>query len=272
MNNIRMVKNWSSLDKSESTRQCFWLTKAFASTLTTEICSSVWSVYAQGPKPPVKQTAFTGETLSINTVTMILVNFVFAKICCYLKVNIFHRRIITQLRIMLRSSRGKPEFSFNGFTGLEDCQQWQSANPDCLLGWMRDTLTISYPTAVPKSMISGLLRKQLVFYPLKLYSRYLSDLIQIPLSFETVTGRPTLIRQSKDQCLHPTAHPTILLTHETCSNAQTHMYSHLWSRNSYFNETAFLHRSLRKSTKRNKYKLWTCKLSRSTSAILQATL
>jgi len=61
-------------------------------------------VHAQGPEPTVKQTAFVVEILPTNVVTVILVNFVLAKISCSFKINIFHRRIITQLKKMLRSS------------------------------------------------------------------------------------------------------------------------------------------------------------------------
>lgn len=71
---------------------------------------------ARGPKPTVKQTAFTVGNLSINTITMILVNFTLAKICCCFKVNIFHTRIITV--VFLTHSNFVPSTSLTWWQSL----------------------------------------------------------------------------------------------------------------------------------------------------------
>ena len=217
----------------------------------------MWSVHPQGPKPTVKQTAFVVETLSINTVTMILVNFVFAKIWCYFKVNIFHTRIITQLRKMLKSSREKTEFcsSFNGFTGLEDFQSWQWANPDFLLSWTWDNLTVTLLRFQKKDL--QVAQEAVIFLATQIWFQVLIWFDSNPFvlwdSFWTLCS---------DQAEHgPMSVP--YRTHHwcfshmsTCTNTQNHTYiqaslvqNQVFQCNFLFTQKIFV---LRNSTKREK--------------------
>lgn len=141
-----------------------------------------------------------------------------------------------------------------------------------------DSLITSYPSSVQEGLLSrlqpGFLLSQLLFfYPLKVYSA----LIQTPFLLGAVMGCSALIRQSKDQHLHPTAYPTgssytQAMLEQSPINSLT---AYLWPKIRYLNAISFSYRRLCTKEQHNMEQiqiLKPCKLSRNTAAILQAEL